>query len=386
MNHELRTPLNPIIAGSELLSDSNLAEGDRSLVTMIHTAGKSLLQIINSLLTLSNLDQGQVVVNSQPFSPSELLKGLQSLYEATLNAKGISFEIRIENPLPDYFKGDVLLIRQVVLHLLSNAEKFTFSGSVRLVSRYDVSKSVWSLTVEDTGVGIAAEMIQDLFNDFHQLESGNTRRFGGVGIGLSICKKICNILGASIHVTSEQGRGSKFQFNMPVETLNLESSNSKTEHSRKSVDQLAVLVVDDDRINRRILVQVLRDKVCLVESAVDGIDAIQKIREQDFDVVLMDIHMPHMNGFEAARAIILEKQSAAPAIFFVSADNRPEAREKAAEIQAAGFMSKPVDTAYLLSALQKNCQPILMPIQGECVTFSSSVRSLPAWFDSIRAG
>lgn len=358
MNHELRTPLNPIIAGSELLAECDLGESQRNLVSMIYTAGKSLLQVINSLLTLSNLDRGKMIVNEQPFSPAELLTGLQSLYQTTLRAKGLAFEMKLTDRLPDYFKGDVALIRQIMLHLLSNAEKFTLSGKVTLASNYDWKLETWTLVVSDTGVGIPATMVANLFNEFQQVDSSSTRRFGGVGVGLAICKKICDILCGTIKVQSQENQGTTVTLTLPIAPLLLQAQAADAPIAALPMDlnAMKVLIVDDDPINRMILVELLRKRVHSVEAAVDGIDAIQKVRMTDFDVILMDIHMPHMNGFEAARAIVLEKKSSAPAIVFVTADNRTQALDRALEAHAAAFIAKPVDARELVATLSR-CVP-----------------------------
>lgn len=355
MNHELRTPLNPIIAGSELLAES-LSDGEnRAIVDMISSAGQHLLQLVNSLLDLSKLDSGKVNPVIEPFLTEELISGLRDLFTSTIYQKSLEFKVKRTDAVPEFLMSDVSILRQILIHLLSNAEKFTFKGSVGLVMDFvplsaESDTGTLILSVSDTGIGIPQSLQGKIFDEFLQGDSGATRRFGGTGIGLAISKKMANLLGGDLTVSSAEGVGSTFTLQLPVKVYHDQGAEVEldAEIDLQRMKSAKVLVVDDDPTNRKIIAAILQPLVEHLDVAVDGIEAVQQVRHCQYDVVFMDIHMPHMNGFETARAILAQDyKSAPPKIIFITADTRDEIRHSAQQADAAAILSKPVRVAEL---------------------------------------
>ena len=307
MAHEIRTPLTGVIGFSDLLCAANdLPEEARRHAEIVHSTGSVLLSVVNDILDLAKLEAGKVSIEQLPFRPDDMLRQALVLAEATGAEKGLTLELDLAADLPDWMTGDPLRLRQVVGNLLGNAVKFTERGRVTLrAGPVDLGslQARLHVEVEDTGIGIAPEVIDRLFRMFEQGDIGTSRRFGGTGIGLALCRRLVEAMGGQVGVRSTPGVGSVFWLEVP---LVVASSPAPVEPARTDFAihrQLHVLVVDDISTNRELLRTMLTRMGDVAVLAVNGIEAIDAVQRVPFDVVLMDVNMPEMDGLEATRRI-----------------------------------------------------------------------------------
>lgn len=358
INHELRTPLNPIIVGSELLQDS-VDSTNRELATMIHSAGNHLLHLINSVLDLSKLEADKLQPSMAPFDTGIFIRELGDMFRHSAEEKGLHYTCSTAPDLPPTVITDSSLLRQIVLNLISNAVKFTSSGSIAIEAAFQTTDQPdtgqLQISVTDSGIGIPQDLLESIFDPFMQGDSGVSRKFGGTGIGLTISRRIAQLLGGDISVSSSENQGSRFQLTIPVSLPETQSTHEDPPQdlvSQLDLSSLRILVVDDDATNRQILEASLRKRVQLVATAEDGFEAIHRIRKEPFHIVIMDIHMPNMDGFETTRSIMDDPEILPkPAFLFLSADTRKEMENKALGHKSAGFLRKPVTPSKLLAAV-----------------------------------
>lgn len=362
MNHELRTPLNPIIAGSEILAQSVDSPQLSPLVDIIHTAGKTLLSLIDSVLNFSRLEKGSIQPNRELMNPGEIASEVLSLFLNTADAKGIQLTKGVDASLPDWIVCDPSMIRQILINLVNNAIKFTKNGSVLLELKFkkgtEWNQGTLILEVEDTGVGIPEEMRSTIFEPFTQVDSGLSRQFGGAGIGLAVCRDLVHLLGGWIELDSVLKKGSRFRIHLPVTVGPAPGDAPEAEFGMASLEklkELQILVAEDDPANRIIIEQILKSAGCGVCAVADGNQAIEAYKAQPVPCLILDIHMPGRDGIETAQAILadLPDGDRPPHFLFLSADNRGVNRQKAVEIPNSRFVAKPVQPKKLLEVLQQ---------------------------------
>ena len=363
MSHEIRTPMNAVLGFAKLLQDEPLNGDQRQMVQRINTAGRSLLSIINDILDFSKIEAGQLSIDRQPFKMPELLGHLESLMGAVAQDKGLSLHVRQDVPIAGRLSGDALRIEQVLINLVGNALKFTERGGVTLrVSPVSVTESsAWlSFEIEDTGIGLSPEAVSKLFVPFSQADTGITRRFGGTGLGLSICKRLVELMGGKIGVNSTLGVGSTFWFELPFERLADEEKPAKSADKVKGprLQGLRLLVVDDNPINLKLAEHVLRREGAEVTLMADGQQARDGLRANPtgFDLVLMDIHMPVMDGMAATRAIREELQLKALPIIALSAGVLAEEKQNALDAGFNNFLPKPMELDKMVEMINRHCQ------------------------------
>jgi signal transduction histidine kinase/DNA-binding NarL/FixJ family response regulator len=363
MSHEIRTPMNGVLGFTELLLDTDLSAIQRRHLRGIQEAGKSLLSLINDILDLSKIEAGKLEFERVPMSPTAIADGTASILRSQFAAKAIDLRVKHAPDVPMWVEGDPTRVRQVLLNLMSNALKFTDRGRVTVRSSLEqgAGGDLLRFEVKDTGIGIPADRQHLLFQDFSQVDRSTTRRFGGTGLGLAICKRLVEAMGGQIGVTSVPGAGSTFWFTVsgseaaPPENLRpvwLETDGLPAK----------LLVVEDLPMNQLVIEGYLRAAGHDVVFAANGVEAVAVVESEKFDVVLMDMEMPEMDGITATRAI---RASAGPMrdvpIVALTAN---ALLEDAALCRAAGmndFLSKPIDRTALYTMIAKWARPAGRP-------------------------
>jgi PAS domain S-box-containing protein len=353
MSHELRTPLTSIIGFSRLMGDrTDLADEPRRYTQRISDASEALLAIINDVLDFSKLEAGQVALELQPLSVRRLVDETMGLIAIQAVAKGLELRSELDADAPELIVGDVARIRQVLLNFLSNAVKFTESGSVTVRTEWRPGRGGGrlKLSVADTGAGIARASVGRLFERFSQAEVSINRTHGGTGLGLAISKGIVELMRGKIGVKTRPGQGSTFWFELPVKTA--EAIAAPAAQDRIECPQLRVLVVDDTAVNRELVRLMLEPLGLTTDEAAGGADGVKAAMTRPFDLILMDVRMPGVDGLEATRVIRATSElNRRTPILALTADVHPE---NAAACRAAGMddiLAKPIVAAELIAKI-----------------------------------
>ncbi|MDO9708592.1 hybrid sensor histidine kinase/response regulator [Paracraurococcus lichenis] len=358
MAHEIRTPLTGVLGFGELLAAGDLPPEQRRHAELVVETGRVLLSVVNDVLDLAKIEAGRVSIELQPFEPAEVLRQSLALNRTLATGKGLRLALELDPALPAWLLGDATRLRQILGNFLSNAVKFTERGGITLRARVlgpaGPEAVRLRLEVEDTGIGIPPEAQLRLFGMFEQAESG--RRLGGAGLGLAICRRLVEAMGGSIGVASEIGRGSTIWCELPLRSAAApEKAEAPAIGAGPSLD---VLVADDVATNRALIRAYLTGAGHRVTLAEDGIAAVAAAQERAFDVILMDVNMPGLDGLEATRRLRLgDGPNARTPIIALTAGTSREEREQA---EAAGMtlhLAKPASRATLLQALQRVAAP-----------------------------
>jgi len=364
MSHEIRTPMNAVLGLATTLLETSLDSEQRRFVLAIHNAGDSLLEILNDILDFSKLESGQLSLEQIAFSADALVQNTLSIIGPRAAAKQLAIRVVGDAAVPPAMIGDAGRIRQILLNLVSNSVKFTTAGeivvSLRCISRDD-QQAIVEWAVSDTGIGIAPENIGSLFVNFVQADNSISRRFGGSGLGLAICKRLVEQMGGEIKVTSTVGEGSTFSFRLtlPVaENVPAPDQNDQAAYAALSARIAAIgrplraLIVDDNPTNRLVAAKMIKDFDIQTDTACDGAEAVTAANRFNYDLILMDVRMPEMDGLQATRVIRArgERRSPLPIIAF-TANAFPEDIEACREAGMNDFVVKPARKKAMVEAI-----------------------------------
>ncbi len=373
MSHELRTPLTGILGIHDLLrTEATLEPQQRRYLTLAHDAGKSLLTIVNDILDFSKIEAGQLSIETSPFSLELFVASCREFGQESAKKKSLEICAEVEGG-PVTLLGDHNRLRQVLLNLITNAVKFTERGSIVIRVGYDPDRARLHVAVSDTGIGIPPDKLPLLFGRFTQADTSITRRYGGTGLGLAISKRLVELMDGEIGVGSEPGRGSTFWFELPLPVV-LEplAASPLAARSTRTLRPRRVLLAEDNLVNQQIIAAMIENHGHGVTVVGHGIAAIAAARTDAFDVILMDVQMPVMDGLSAARAIreaeLAENRRATPIIGLTA----NAMTEDIARCHAAGMdahVAKPIDWTELFAALDRVAPPLRKAEAAEAVPF-----------------
>jgi PAS domain S-box-containing protein len=355
ISHEIRTPLNAIVGVAHLLGMTELGDSQKKYVRTLRSASDSLLALINDILDFSKIAAGKVKVEERPFDLRQLVHGIIVGMQVKVDEKGLALQLRFDPEVPSRVAGDPVKIGQVLTNLLGNAVKFTERGAVTLVIDL-VARSGDELRlrfeVRDTGIGIPADRLPHIFEDFTQASYDIGMKYGGSGLGLAICRKLVELHGGTIDVTSEPGRGSSFSFELVLKEA-AAAVEPEAASTQGALTGASVLVVDDNEVNVFVITGFLSNWGARCDVAASGASAIAMVGERDYDAVLMDLRMPGIDGYQATRQIrsLDVPWAQGVPVIAVSASTR---MGQGNEIAAAGFtdfIGKPVNPDILLAKL-----------------------------------
>ena len=358
MSHEIRTPLNGILGFSELLKNTAATKMQKEYLSLIHSSGETLAKLLNDVLDLNKMDLDKLVIEKVPFDFRYNVDSNLHPYKYLAKEKNLTFDFIVEESVPEIVISDPTRINQIIINFVSNSMKFTEDGSIHLKFKGIRREGMLLLHGEviDTGIGVAHDKRDTIFETFTQSDSSTTRKYGGSGLGLAICKQLVGLMDGQIGVDSpisENQQGSRFWFTIPIEA-GVKPEKSAKDHSEnnfKLKENKNILVVDDNNVNLLLIKKMLMSAGAKVTSAIHGKDAIEKVQSKDFDMIFMDIQMPVMDGFDAT--IELRKQGYEKPILALSANVDKENIEKCLTVGMNDYLQKPYHKKQLMGLLEK---------------------------------
>ncbi len=359
ISHELRTPMNGVLGAAQLLGATRLDPTQREYLSIIRNSGDNLLSLLNDILDMTKIEAGKMTFELVDVSVEDLHKRVTGPFQAQAEAKGLNFSVRFEGETPAVVRGDPLRVCQVIHNLLSNAVKFTDAGEVTYTvrsERLSDDRVRFDFAVRDSGAGISPEDLERLFQPFTQVDASSTRRFGGTGLGLTISRRMANIMGGDITVESTVGEGSTFTFTVETDVVEWKLEEAAAPIVAEVADgrALNVLVVEDHPVNRMILEAWMSSAGHTSSTAENGQIAVEMALGQHFDLIVMDVNMPVMDGLTATREIRAGGGvNAETPIVVLSASARTEDHEAGLEAGADAYLNKPIDFAALAMVMNQ---------------------------------
>lgn len=354
MSHEVRTPINGIKGLHYLALQQDNWEQARHYIEQADGALNVLLRVLNDVLDFSKMEAGKLDLMQEPISINQLIDEIFNLVQFDAGVKSLAVNLQLDKDAELTLNTDPIRLKQVLLNLLNNAIKFTASGTITIKVWQQAQNTFFS--VKDTGIGISPSAQQQLFQPFAQADSSTSRKFGGTGLGLSICKKLVEMMGGEISLHSEEGRGAKFTFSLPNNSPLPKAENFQPIYNNLDVGSLSfadtrVLLVEDNPLNQHVASAILKTKGCEIDIANDGYEAIEKVTLSKYDLVLMDIQMPNMDGLEATQVIRNELGMTELPIIGLSANAHDEDINKALNMGMDGYLTKPIEADKLFKTI-----------------------------------
>ena len=354
MSHEIRTPLNAIIGFTKVISKTSLSEKQQEYVSAIKSSGDTLIVLINDILDLAKVDAGKMTFEQEPFEMAVSISAMLHLFDTKIQEKNLLLVKEYDEKIPHLLLGDSVRLNQIILNLVSNAVKFTLKGtitvSVRLLNE-DEETAYIEIAVTDTGIGIPENKIATIFENFQQATSGTSRLYGGTGLGLAIVKQLVEMQGGNISVESKIEEGTRFSVKLSFTKTQIERKATKEiVEFEKDIKNVRVLVAEDIPLNQLLMRTLLDDFGFVFDIAGNGIIAIEKLKAKSYDIILMDLQMPEMNGFEATEYIRNKMNSKIP-IIALTADVTTVDLAKCKSVGMDDYISKPVDERLLYSKI-----------------------------------
>ena len=360
MSHEIRTPFNAVLGILDILGDTDLTEDQKQLIKTAERTSKSLLRIINDVLDYARISSGSVKVRDESFYAADVFNDVYRLFAMQAKEQGISLAIKVKAAAKIYLSGDEGRIRQILMNFVSNAIKHTKNGKIDLVvDTIQTGSKKWELMcrVTDTGVGIKAEKLDRLFEEFYMVDDVDTRSSEGTGLGLTICKVLVKMMNGEIGVESEVGQGSDFWIKIPLAEASAPVTTEIEETALADISGKEILLAEDNATNRMVVTRILRKHGAKIVEAVNGVDALSTLEVQAFDLLLTDIFMPEMGGKELVR--LLRKSASVNANIPVIALTAMGDMHEAEELKSYGVdqvVLKPFDTRDLINAVAEQCE------------------------------
>jgi CheY-like chemotaxis protein len=352
ISHEIRTPLNGVLGMAQVIAMDELSDAQRERVSIVRQSGEALLAILNDVLDFSKIEAGKLTLEEIEFDLLDLISTSTRSYESLSLEKGLTLNFEFSG-IEGIYVGDPTRIRQIIYNLISNAIKFTQQGSISVTANY--RDEVFNLSVSDTGMGIPSEKLKTLFAKFTQVDASTTRKFGGTGLGLSICRELTDLMGGSLTVESVEGEGSTFSLRLPLPRVSESASSTAPSAAQAELSsELRVLAAEDNPTNQMVLktlLQFVGVEVAIVET---GKEAVEAWASQDWDVILMDVQMPVMDGPTATREIRRRERSEhrrRTPIIALTANTMSHQTAEYIECGMDDHVAKPIDAEALFEAI-----------------------------------